>query len=305
MAGPSQVDIGVAEQGQPGPEEAPQDQPRTPEQGRPLPEDHRHQRRDDQGHGHHVGQGEASQEGQQVEETAGPTGIPVPGLSPEQIDVDQGQGLGHRAAVLLRGGGVVPEKVGEPVESGEEKGQGPVPCRPLPGTGQAAEDAVEEPQGQQGPKRAVAAQDGDGVGQGIPQQVQQPSDAVEPEPAPHGVEGIAGGVAGASLDLGVLVGDEVAPLQLVGLEPGVQGGQVEGQEEGQQQATGPGDDALLGPGGLGWMEGGQQVNGHRERASTFLAVTAASPGCAGSWRLARVSESGERSHGTHRWVMLT
>ena len=52
---------------------------------------------------------------------------------------------------------------------------------------------------------------------------QQAAQAVKPQPAAHGVEGIAGRVAGAALHLRVLVGDQVAAGQLARPQAVVEG----------------------------------------------------------------------------------
>src|SRR5690606_23814807 len=94
------------------------------------------------------------------------------------------------------------------------------------------QDAIEETKGDQRPKHTVTAQDGQGVGQGMSKETQQTPPAVEPEPTAHGIERIAGGIAGPRLHLGVLVGNEIAPLQFPLQQPCVQGSKVE--QAGQQ-----------------------------------------------------------------------
>ena len=52
--------------------------------------------------------------------------------------------------------------------------------------------------------------------------LQHGADGVEPEPAAHCVDGVAGGVAGPGLGLCILVGDEVAAEKLARLQPVVE-----------------------------------------------------------------------------------
>ena len=78
-----------------------------------------------------------------------------------------------------------------------------------------------------------------GFGQGIAEQGAQPAQRVKPGPAAHGVERIAGGVARPCLDLGVLVGDEVAAHQLAGGKAVVEGEEIERRRQNQQSGAGP------------------------------------------------------------------
>ena len=69
---------------------------------------------------------------------------------------------------------------------------------------------------------------------------------MEPEPAADGVEWIARGIARAGLDLGILVGDQIAAFQLAGLQPVVEREQVQRQGQQDQQPAGvPAEPAFL------------------------------------------------------------
>ena len=113
------------------------------------------------------------------------------------------QGLRHGRCVLFCADGIVPEKSGHRVERAQQQSDPPV-------AGQVDDELIQQPKRQQRPQRGVGRQDGRGIGV----LAEKRTHAMEPCPAAQSVERIAGRVARPSLHLRVLVGDQVAPLQL-------------------------------------------------------------------------------------------
>ncbi len=156
-------------------------------------------------------------------------------LSPHPIHIHDRQCLCDGAGVLFGRGGVVPKEIGDGIERAQQPGQQPVAGGVARRPRDVTQDGVEQEQRQQRPQRTITGENRQRVGRSYADHLCSRAEAMKPEPAAHRVERIAGCVAGARLHLRVLMGDEVAADQFVGLQAGVERGNVEQQRQQEQQ----------------------------------------------------------------------